>query len=430
MSARRLARRPLAARAILLAAIVMSGAACVGTGEKALPASRIVKPGESIHLAEAEEMIDGLDHALTSYGTIGVKTPDVWGQDRLAKFRCEYEAQMSEWLRAGFKADINASIRRGETNSTLIRVGTSPVSKGANAPSSTPAGADDDAQLQAVDQARAALDAALPASNPVSSKPSASLEPSVVLDEHSNYLNHLNQLRRINAGDDLTDRPGYGLYLVRIPVTISPGPRSRCGKGAIITVSARPVMTRHTLRTAMRNVVINETVNHLTQAICHQNTDIHDQPAAPSAGPFSLVSFADTELYYGRDGIARLTEETRHQLAKELGDEPHHRNARVAEWLRGELESSYHLLEQAATPVRSPEVASVIDPLEEIGESLARRDFTRIAQLHARTTDDPGSSVPRPGARARRRADAGNAPRWWTSWPSPFGSRRPASTAA
>ena len=68
-------------------------------------------------------------------------------------------------------------------------------------------------------------------------KPPASLEPIVVLDEHSNYLNHLNQLRRINAGDDLADRPGYGLYLIRIPVTLSPGPRSRRGKGAIISVS-------------------------------------------------------------------------------------------------------------------------------------------------------------------------------------------------
>src|SRR5262249_19168720 len=149
--------------------------------------------------------------------------------------------------------------------------------------------------------------------------------------------------RRINAGDDLADRPGYGLYLVRIPVTLSPGPRSRRGKGAIISVSARPVMSKHTIRIALRNVVINETVNNLTQAICHQETEAHDHPAAPSAGPFSLVSFADTELFYGRASIELLREETKHQLARHLGDEPHHRTERVAEWLRAELETSYHL---------------------------------------------------------------------------------------
>ena len=210
----------------------------------------------------------------------------------------------------------------------------------------------------------------------------------MVLDEHSNYLNHLNQLRRINAGDDLADRPGYGLYLIRIPVTLSPGPKSRRGKGAIISVSAKPVMTKHTLRTALRNVVINETVNNLTQAICHQGTEAHDQPAAPSAGPFSLISFADTELFYGQASIERLREEIEHQLARHLGDEPHHRTARVAEWLRGELETSYHLLEQAATPVRSTKVASASDPLEEIGDQIARRDFTRIVQLQGRGTKD------------------------------------------
>ena len=110
-----------------------------------------------------------------------------------------------------------------------------------------------------------------------------------MLDEHSNYLNHLNQLRRINAGDDLTDRPGYGLYLVRIPVTLSPGPRSRRGKGAIITVSAKSVMTKHTLRSALRNAVINETVANLTQAIVNRSTKGGDQNPGRGAGSFSLM---------------------------------------------------------------------------------------------------------------------------------------------
>ena len=120
-----------------------------------------------------------------------------------------------------------------------------------------------------------------------------------MLDEHSNYLNHLNQLRRINAGDDLTDRPGYGLYLVRIPVTLSPGPRSRRGKGAIITVSAKSVMTKHTLRSALRNAVINETVADLTQAIVSRSTQSGDQNPGRGAETFSLLAYADTELYHG-----------------------------------------------------------------------------------------------------------------------------------
>ena len=106
----------------------------------------------------------------------------------------------------------------------------------------------------------------------------------MVLDEHSNYLNHFNQSRRVNAGDDLADRPGYGLYLVRIPVTLSPGPRSRRGKGAIITVSAKSVMTKHTLRNALRNAVVNETVNNLTQAICNQWTEGRQTDTGPGLG--------------------------------------------------------------------------------------------------------------------------------------------------
>ena len=78
---------------------------------------------EPIRLTDAEQMVDELDRILTAYGTISVKTPDVWGQDRLAKFRSEYEAQMAAWLKVGFKGDINASVRRAESESTLVQVG-------------------------------------------------------------------------------------------------------------------------------------------------------------------------------------------------------------------------------------------------------------------------------------------------------------------
>ena len=66
----------------------MPGSACVGTGDGSDPGRRGMKPdAESIRAPQAEQMIDELDRVMTSYGTISVKTPDVWGQDRLAKFR-------------------------------------------------------------------------------------------------------------------------------------------------------------------------------------------------------------------------------------------------------------------------------------------------------------------------------------------------------
>ena len=78
---------------------------------------------EPIKLPDAEQMIDELDRIMTAYGTISVKTPDVWGQDRLAKFRSEYESQMAAWLKVGFKTDINASVRRSESEATRVQVG-------------------------------------------------------------------------------------------------------------------------------------------------------------------------------------------------------------------------------------------------------------------------------------------------------------------
>jgi hypothetical protein len=371
-------------RAALLAAIVSPGLACVGVEETSRLLHWNQKPAEEIRLTDAEQMIDELDRVMTTYGTISVKTPDVWGQDRLAKFRSEYELHMADWLRHGFKGDINASVRRSEAEATQVQVGTNlalPPAK--NAPAQ-----DESVGLSTMSKTLAGMNAGLPTTSPSPDKTPISLEPTVVLDEHSNYLNHLNQLRRINAGDELADRPGYGLYLIRIPVTLSPGPRSRRGKGAIITVSAKPVMTKHTLRNSLRNAVINETVNNLTQAVGNQSASSMDRTVSLARGSFSLVAYADTELFYGRQNIQLLREEAEHQLARDLASEPHHKSARIAEWLRGELEASYHLFEQAARPTKTGTLASSVDPLEEIGNRIVSRDFAGIAQARAARTRD------------------------------------------
>ena len=88
---------------------------------------------EPLRLPEAEHMIDELDRIMTANGTISIKTPDVWGQDRLAKFRSEYESQMAGWLKVPFKGDINAALRHHEVEATQVQVGANviqPLPKG------------------------------------------------------------------------------------------------------------------------------------------------------------------------------------------------------------------------------------------------------------------------------------------------------------
>jgi hypothetical protein len=393
MVVRRLAAFWATARVAVLAIFVLPGSGCVttDTGKHVLQWQQ--KPSDTIRLTDAEQMIDELDRVMTMYGTISVKTPDVWGQDRLAKFRSEYELQMAEWLRHGFKTDINASVRRSEVEATQIQVGGNFVGLSSTPPRNAsgssanqggaPSTSDGGAGVAALSKSLSGMNAGAVSPTTGADKAPIALEPTVVLDEHSSYLNHLNQLRRINAGDELADRPGYGLYLIRIPVTLSPGPRSRRGKGAIITVSASPVMSKHTMRNALRNAVINESVNNLTQAVSNQSTSATDRTSAMARGAFSLVAFADNELFYGKQNIQLLRQEAEHQLARDLSGEPHHRNARIAEWLRGELEASYHFLEEAATPRRSAQLTSSTDPLEELGNQVARRDFSRIAQIRS-----------------------------------------------
>src|SRR5262249_2583797 len=65
------------------------------------------------------------------------------------------------------------------------------------------------------------------------------LEPTVYLDQLANFQNHLNDIRRINMGDDIADSAGYGLYLIRMPVSIQTGECTLKGHGAVLTTTIR-----------------------------------------------------------------------------------------------------------------------------------------------------------------------------------------------
>jgi hypothetical protein len=202
-----------------------------------------------------------LEHHINHYGSIVAKAPDVWGQNRLTRHRPEYEAQLRNQLDR-FESRSSAAIRRSaqaflgmalalQTASGNRRRGDQvavPDATGCASVITSIQGVIPSTN-EAVNRADPVVIArtapfALPAGPDGISFGDGplGLEPTLHLDQLSRYLNHLNQLRRINEGDDSADSPGYALNLVRIPVSITPGDLTRKGHGAEITFIAEPIL--------------------------------------------------------------------------------------------------------------------------------------------------------------------------------------------
>jgi hypothetical protein len=89
----------------------------------------------------------------------------------------------------------------------------------------------------------------------------------MILQEMDGYLHYLQQLRRNNEGDDTKDSPGYALDLVRIPVSVLPGRKTREGYGAEITITATPYLTPELLPVTFRNMIENDLVDLLAPLV-------------------------------------------------------------------------------------------------------------------------------------------------------------------
>lgn len=121
------------------------------------------------------------------------------------------------------------------------------------------------------------------------------LEPTIMLDQLSRYLNHLNELRRISDGDDKADAPGYALHLVRLPISVMPGKKTQEGYGAEVNVIAKPHLHEKLLPETFRGLVINDLVDQWSfpvakflddprsEAILTQAKDIRDGIATERA---------------------------------------------------------------------------------------------------------------------------------------------------
>ncbi|MBI3118063.1 MAG: hypothetical protein HYZ00_05235, partial [Candidatus Hydrogenedentes bacterium] len=94
------------------------------------------------------------------------------------------------------------------------------------------------------------------------------LDPSLYLDQKATYLRHLEEIRRINEGDDTADSAGYGLYLLRIPVSVNPGNQTKTGYGAEATfVVSRPPLTASQINKIMEDLVLSDVTEMLANPI-------------------------------------------------------------------------------------------------------------------------------------------------------------------
>ncbi|MBA4032213.1 MAG: hypothetical protein C0478_15190 [Planctomyces sp.] len=209
--------------------------------------------------------IDQVEKEIDGYGSVVIKQPDVWGEARWTKHRDDYERILSKELDQ-FKFTFNAKIRESDTaffmNATAL---SSAVNGGA-----TPASAN--VQQIFVEDPKTGF----PQPKFIEANGGAkftntrgdefkgvALEPTEFLDQLSRYVDHLNQLRRINEGDDTADAPGYALNLMRMPVSILPGDKTRQGYGAEVTMTLTPELTEDLLPTTFKDLVINDLIDQL-----------------------------------------------------------------------------------------------------------------------------------------------------------------------
>ena len=238
------------------------------------------------------DRIDDLEEDLERYGSVVAKQPDVWGEARLTKYRVEYEQQMAKRA-GGFRDTLNASLSRSDQLylSAALALNDAPAAGATELPSgassgvvnliTAPPGAGTEAEteggaeagvaaavartpgvLQSVGGGAFAGLAAGTQTN-VDATTGLRIEPVLSLQQQDRYLNRLHQLRRTNEGDDTSDSPGYALNLIRIPVSVLPGDRTRTGWGAEMTVTVEPYLSPELLPRTFRDLVVNDVTDRI-----------------------------------------------------------------------------------------------------------------------------------------------------------------------
>ena len=168
-------------------------------------------------LVDLAARLDWLERHLDTYGSVVVKHPDVWGQSRLMRHRQEYEEQLRAQLDQ-FAYRSNAAIRRSDQSYLGMALALEAATGRRRGPEQVPLPSTGgsasvinqiEGMLPTGNESVGRSDTAIIgrtqplafAENPAGFRfddGPISLEPTLHLDQLSRYLNHLNELRRIN----------------------------------------------------------------------------------------------------------------------------------------------------------------------------------------------------------------------------------------
>ncbi|WP_417377938.1 hypothetical protein [Gimesia sp.] len=275
------------------------------------------KPKPQTSMEHVAVKLDHMEHKIGKDGTVVIKAPDIWGESRLTKHRQEFERVMAAKVDQ-FNIIMNASLRRSDQaylanalaiqaaatsrtgitkpDATSINIVQSLMEDETIAPAAAPT-QNSDGTTTPPSPAQESSAAPIRRSagiynftdlNSVNSNfknTKLGLEPTIELDQLKRYLDHLNEIRRVNEGDDTADSPGYSLNLVRIPVSVLPGYHTRKGHGAEVTVTATPHISGEILPRVFRELVINDLVDELSLSVLKlQDAMGQAQPGAAENG--------------------------------------------------------------------------------------------------------------------------------------------------
>ena len=379
---------------------------------------------EVLSVHQLASLIDCLDKKLYGYGKIAIQAPSVFGQNRTTGYRQDFEDQMKSQLDK-FELIVSAYQRRSDsaalTSATSIAAGIQPrttgtAARGASSSSSQTTVAVPSSPVpftSLFNNASTLTGTASPdltlsglpgvglANAAASAKQGIGLEPTVALDERANYLYHLNELRRVNAGDDSSDLPGYGLYLIRMPVSLLPSRESIKGKGASVTVKAKHNLTPDVLPNTFQNVVVLDTAYSLMDVIirgqfflivdptCKSVTATPEpravappprfgaravpsgaQTAGSSHGAFGNAPSTEVVQVFGADNLDILVQAMQSDQVTWYRHDPS-----VVSWLLTELSSAYGYMRDQAhrnNPLFKPAV------FEQVAALVLQRQYDRL----------------------------------------------------